>query len=367
MLKKILLLLPILVGYTLSNADTLLDSVQSQTVNVSSQENSATGVKANLVRKSAPTSYTVKKSDTVMKLAQMYLTKSGYWAKFLGVKSLADTHLYPGNNLRILSVGGNKILLADRKSSSNGIDKLEPTVRYVSLEELPPISTKALKSLFLHPTLMPEKDFESLPMIVGGAVTGQLYFTSGDRVYLKGYLGQAGDKVAIFSKMRKITDPDTQENLGYEVRYDGDGIIDQTGPVTSMDISYASNQVADLDRVAALPDQEIPDIVPHKSEQIITGKIVELYDAITSTAENNTVVINRGARDGVDIGQVFEITDTHKFVDPTSPPDEPKYLLAPPETIGEILIYKVYDKLSFGLITDSSRPIRFNAVVQSQQ
>ena len=49
MLKKILLLLPILVGYTLSNADTLLDSVQAQTVNVSSQENSATGVKANLV------------------------------------------------------------------------------------------------------------------------------------------------------------------------------------------------------------------------------------------------------------------------------------------------------------------------------
>ena len=75
MLKKILLLLPILVCYTLSNADTLLDSVQAQTVNVSSQENSATGIAASLVRKSAPTSYTVKKTDTVMKLAQMYLTK----------------------------------------------------------------------------------------------------------------------------------------------------------------------------------------------------------------------------------------------------------------------------------------------------
>lgn len=352
--------------YSVSYADSILDTDQFQSLQKPSVASSATGVPANLVRSDAPIVYIVKKNDTVMKLALMYLKKSGYWPQFMGVTSLGATRLYPGNTLRILSMAGNKVLLVDRKSSA-GVYKLEPTVHYVSLEELPPISTKALRNLFIHPTLIPEKIFESLPMIVGGAVTGQLYYTSGDRVYIKNYTGQAGDKVAIFSRMRNIIDPDTQESLGYEVRYNGDGIIDQTGPVTSMDVSYASYQISDLDRVAALPDQEIPDIIPHKSEQIITGKIVELYEALTATAENNTVVINRGARDGVDLGLIFEVTDTHKFVDPTSDPDKPKYLLAPPEAIGEILIYKVYDKLSFGLVTDSSRPIKFNAVVQSQQ
>lgn len=367
MFKKFFLSLLILLCYSVVYADSILDGNQFQLPSKSNNSNPTAGVTANLVRSNAPIVYTVKKNDTVMKLALMYLKKSGYWPQFLGVASLNATRLYPGNTLRILSLDGNKLLVVDRKSTGNGIDKLEPMVRSVSLEELPPISTKALKNLFIHPTLIPEKDFESLPMVVGGAVTGQLYYTSGDRVYLKNYAGQAGDRVAIFSKMRNIIDPDTQENLGYEVRYNGDGIIDQTGPVTSMDISYASYQVSDLDRVEALPDQEIPDIIPHKSEHLITGKIVDLYDALTATAENNTVVINRGARDGVDIGQIFEVTDTHKFVDPTSNPDEPKYLLAPPEAIGEVLIYKVYDKLSFGLVTDSSRPIKFNATVQSQQ
>lgn len=367
MFKKIFILILISLSYSVAYADSILDGNQSQLPSKLPTQNSTTGVTANLVRSNAPIVYTVKKNDTVMKLALMYLKKTGYWPQFLGVTSLSATRLYPGNTLRILSLDGNKILLVDRKSTRNSIDKLEPTVRSVSLEELPPISTKALKSLFIHPTLIPEKDFESLPMIVGGAVTGQLYYTSGDRVYLKNYIGQAGDQVAIFSKMRNIIDTDTQENLGYEVRYNGDGVIDQTGDVTSMDISYANYQISDLDRVVALPDQEIPDIIPHKSEILITGKIVDLYDALTATAENNTVVINRGARDGVNIGQIFEVTDTHKFVDPTSDPDNPKYLWAPPEAIGEVLIYKVYDKLSFGLVTDSSRPIKFNAVVQSQQ
>lgn len=367
MYKRFLLAIFILLCYSVSYADSILDTDQFQLPNKLNNTNSATGVTANLVRSNAPIVYTVKKNDTVMKLALMYLKKSGYWPQFLGVTSLNTTRLYPGNTLRILSLGGNKVLLVDHKHTGDGVDKLEPEVRSISLEELPAISTKALKNLFIHPTLIPEKIFESLPMIIGGAVTGQLYYTSGDRVYLKNYAGQAGDQVAIFSKMRNIIDPDTQENLGYEVRYNGDGVIDQTGTVTSMDISYANYQIADLDRVAALPDQQIPDITPHKSEQIITGKIVDLYDALTATAENNTVVINRGARDGVDIGQIFDVTDTHQFIDPTSDPDKPKYLLTPPEAIGEILIYKVYDKLSFGLVTDSSRPIKFNSVVQSQQ
>jgi hypothetical protein len=39
----------------------------------------------------------------------------------------------------------------------------------------------------------------------------------------------------------------------------------------------------------------------------------------------------------------------------------------PPEIIGEVIVYKVYDKLSFGLVTNSNHAIELYSVVQSQE
>lgn len=367
MLNKIILSITVSLCFCTVYADDNLSDTNN--LAVSSQVSGAqVGVSTKLLRKSAPSEYTVKRGDTVTKLALMYLTKVGYWPQFLGVKSIYATKLYVGDSLRVVSLDGYKVLLVDHKTkSSSDYVKLEPTVRDVSLDALPPISTKALRSLFLHPTLMLKPEFESLPTIVGSAVRGEIYYMPGDTAYVKGYSGQAGDNVTIYSKMRTIKDPDTNEELGYEVRYDGDGVIEQVGPISTLSVGHTNYPIGALDKVSPIADQLVPEITPHLPSQIISGKIIALYDALTSTAENNSVVINRGARDGVELGQVYDITDTQKFIDPTSDTDDPKYLLAPPQTIGEVLIYKVYDKLSFGLITDSSHPILLNASIQSQQ
>ena len=286
----------------------------------------------------------------------------------MGVSSLSATKLYPGDALHLVSLDGNKILLVDHANvlSNAEYEKLEPAVRELNPSELPAISTKLLRNLFTHPTVMPPQIFESLPKVIGGSNPGQFYYTTGDTIYIKGFIGQTGDRVTIYSKFRKIIDPDSQEDLGNEVRFDGDGIVTEAGPISIVSLTNAVNQITDLDRVSPFHEQIIPEIIPHSSDQIITGKIVGLYDAITSTAEDNSVVINRGSRDGVDVGQVYDITDTHKIVDPDSNQDNPRYLVMPPQVVGEMIVYKVYDKISFGLITDSSQPINFDSVVQSQ-
>jgi len=329
---------------------------------------STSGISPSVLKPGAPKEYIVKKTDTVMGLAHLYLKKSGYWPQFIGVSSINKTRIYPGDRLQILTVDGLKILTVSG-SQGNKVEKLQPEVRDLPNDELPTISIKKIRNLILRPTLIPEKDFESLPMVVSGGSPGDIMYTAGDTIYVKGLKEQqAGDQVSVFSKFRKVSDPDTKESLGFEVRYNGDATITQIGPVSSLELTNTVNYVSPLDRVVSMPVQQIPDLTPHRSEQIITGKIVALYDAITSTAEDNTVIINRGSRDGVDTGMIFDITDTRKVIDPTSSDmDHPRYLVMPPSVIGELLIYKVYDKMSFGLITDSARPILINAIVQSQQ
>ncbi len=357
--------LPITYAATSSQGDVIqvVDNSQkkSSTLNGS-------GVPANMLKTSAPKNYVVKKTDTVMKLAHMYLKKIGYWPQFLGISSINKTRIYPGDSLQILTIDGVKLLTVSHAQGTT-IEKLEPEVHDLPNDELPTISIKKLKNLILRPTLIPEGEFEALPMVVSGGAPGDFTYTAGDNIYVKGLKEQqVGDQVSVFSKFRKVSDPDTKESLGFEVRYNGDATITQIGPISSLELTSTVNYVSPLDRVISLPVQQIPDLTPHRSESmVITGKIVALYDAITSTAEDNTVIINRGSRDGVDPGMIFDITDTRKVIDPTSNMDHPKYLVMPPTVIGELLIYKVYDKMSFGLITDSARPILINSIIQSQQ
>ena len=367
MLYALLILISLSVGYV--NAVGVTNSINIANNDDTVTINSKSGVPASLVKNTAPKDYVVKKSDTVMKLAQMYLKKTSYWPQFLGISEIYNTKIYPGDQLHILSIDGVKILSVEAISAStHGYEKLVPTVRDISTEELPAISLKKLRNLILKPTLIDRATFDSLPMVVSGGEQGASFYTTGETIYVKGLTGlKVGEQVSIFSKFRQLADPDTKESLGYEVRYDGDAIINQLGPISSLEITSAINQIGPLDRVMTLPSRSLPVIIPHKAPEVITGKIIALYDAITSTAEDNTVVINRGSRDGVDIGQIFDITDTRRVTDPTSNPDKPQYLIMPPKVVGELLIYKVYDKVSFGLITDSTTAIPNNAVVQSQQ
>ena len=372
MLKKILLLLinslSLSVCYAAGNDSSI--SFTDSTPTVVSVQSSASGVRADLVKSTAPRSYTVKKTDTVMKLAEMYLKKISYWSQFMGVSRFSATKLYPGDQLQILGVDGYKVLVVSRGSSSNspGYEKLVPTARDIDSDALPPMSIRKLRNLLMKPTLVDQNIFESLPVVVGGGEVGQYMYTAGDNIYVKGLTGiDIGSQVSVLSKFREIVDPDSKESLGYEVRWDGTAILDQLGPVSTLHVNNTVSQISPLDRIMSVAEPNIPVIVPHKSDQIISGKIVALYDSLTSTAEDNTVVINRGNRDGVDVGLVFDITSTRKIVDPTSNQDKPKYLVMPPEIIGEVIVYKVYDKLSFGLVTNSNHAIELYSVVQSQE
>lgn len=261
------------------------------------------------------------------------------------------------------------------------VEKLIPAARDISAIQLPPISVKRLHNLILNPALMSEESFILLPIIVAGNNPGASLYTVGDTVYVKGLVGyQVGERVSIVSRFRLLTDPDSKESLGYEIRYNGDAVINQMGPISSLEITHAINQIQVQDRIAPVFSRNLPQIVPHKSAQIITGKIVALYDTFSSvglgfavpsgaalTAEDSTVIINRGSRDGVDIGQIFDITNTQHIMEFTANPNRSKYLVIPPSIIGEILIYKVYAKVSFGLITDSTTAVLLNDIVQSER
>lgn len=337
-----------------------------QSVNVSN--NATLGVSKLEIKKNAPQEYVVKKTDSVSKIATMYLKKLSLWPQFLGVSKLTATKLYPGDRLKMVSVANNQYMLVVALAGKKGnyYQRLSPEVRTVDLETQTPIPTARIKTMLLNPLVLDDTDVNNLPIVVGGDKVGGLYYTLGDSVYVKNYNGAIGDKVMVINKFRDLTDPDTNEKLGTEYRYNADGVMTQISTVSNLELTKVIYPVVPLDHVAPAVTIMPPEIIPQRSEYLLDGKIIAMYDSLTSTGENNSVVINKGIRDGVKVGTVFNITDGHSFLDPTASNDDPKYLVAPEVSIGELLVYKTYDKVSFALVTDSVKEIPLYARIKSQ-
>ena len=248
--------------------------------------------------------------------------------------------------------------------------KLQPRLRESSSGQLAPMARPALAHLLRHPRLMEPKLFESLPFVIAGKDAandgGKLLYVSGDTVYVKGLTADVASRVAIYRKFRRLIDPDSQEHLGDEIAYVGNAIVQQNGRISRLLIGQTVTPVAAFDRVLSPAELPIPLMVPHKSSQIITGKIIAGHDARTEIAAADSVVINRGSRDGVVSGQVYGVIQTREISDSSANVGDPQHYWLPAEIVGEIVIYKVEAKVSFGVVTNSTGPLGLNSLVQSQ-
>lgn len=140
-------------------------------------------------------------------------------------------------------------------------------------------------------------------------------------------------------------------------------------------VSGRHQQVASLRIVHALADIRLNDrlfpqsdrqehvvLVAHAAENGISARIIRFFDRISSVARYDVVVINRGERDGVEPGVVLGVYRPGTMVDDRQRQEK---LRLPRSKVGQVLLYRVFDKVSYGLVTQSVRPIYREDIVES--
>jgi hypothetical protein len=108
--------------------------------------------------------------------------------------------------------------------------------------------------------------------------------------------------------------------------------------------------------------------VPHAPKQVPPGmRVVAFADALNAVGRLQVVALSGGAADGVENGQTFSIfhpgdvvTDRSDYPDGSVKrffhPDDAKVQL-PEEYIGHAMIFRTFDRVSYGLIMDGIRPV----------
>ena len=131
------------------------------------------------------------------------------------------------------------------------------------------------------------------------------------------------------------------------------------GDPTSLVLVSTTREVLNGDRLLR-DNQHVPlNFFPSAPARPIEGRIISILNAISVTGSNQVVVINRGTRHGLEVGNILTILHKGESVrDRFSGGLFARKVSLPDEPAGKMMVFMVYDRISYGLIVNATREIK---------
>ncbi len=325
-----------------------------------------------MLKDDPPTRYVVEKGDTLWDISSRFLKSPWRWPDIWGInkEDIKNPHLiYPGDVIILDLSGATPRLrlegMADGGQSRwAGAEKLSPQIRSQDLSAAPiPTLPARLIEPFLGKPLIVDPDAVRRAPRIASTPDERVVVTAGDTVYAEGIKKNEGRRWTVYRQGRRFQDPDTRELLGYEAIYLGNFEVTSFGEISVGTITKSLQEITTDDRLAvSIPSSAIP-FVPHSPSRPIRGKVVAGSDnSVGEIPPLTTVVINRGGRDGMEVGHVLGLFRSEGMVTASN---GGKVLRLPEERYGVAMIYRVFPRMSYALVLNSSRPVHLNDVVQN--
>ncbi|GAA5099349.1 LysM peptidoglycan-binding domain-containing protein [Wohlfahrtiimonas larvae] len=325
----------------------------------------------------APQHYVVQPGDSLWDIAKKYTDDPWEWRQlWKNNPQLANPNrIYPGDELSV--VNGTIVYKRNFKASNNqqkGMRtvKLTPELREVPIElGLPVISYDYLRGKFVDMEIVSSEELKALPYIVGfedNRLTGYTNvkaFVKGDLTPGKTYnvyersTTHKGMKLDDIRKGKKKKDVE----IGTELIKTGEVVVENSkdGVSTVYIKNIISRGLAASQLLIEQPPMSNignlyfePKTAPQKTE----AEIVGTPGMLKSVAVGGNVVLDKGLDAALSPGDLLLAQQADIFKnDPMNPS---KRIRIPGQASGIIMIYKVFDRMSLGIVIESKKPIQRN-------
>lgn len=336
---------------------------------------------------SHPDTYVVKKGDTLWDISARFLKKPWLWPEIWQANpQVKNPHLiYPGDVLSLAYL--------DRVTAQAG-PRQEAPINAIPLSDVEPF----LKNLSVVDS------FEHLPYIVG-LEDNRMHASAGQQAYVLGLQdAQPGQRYIVVRPTVRYGQPkprsdleangriipgsgnlwsayeatsDRREFLGYELAQVNLGTLTQVAggdvETSTLRLEDSGREVRDGDRL--LPVQANPydlQFIPHAPATAFAPgqlRVLAVTDTFTSGGPRDVIAISGGAREGIDNGTVFSIWRSGSHVNDrvrgmaTSRMDDSLKngagrVTLPDEYAGHAMVFRTFDKVSYALIMEGTKPTR---------
>ncbi|UII71613.1 peptidoglycan-binding protein [Pseudomonas sp. HN11] len=235
-------------------------------------------------------------------------------------------------------------------------------------QRLDPLSQQAIQRFLLHNRILDTpQDLDNAPYIVA-ADAGRVLGANDERVHARGNLDPSQPIYGIFRRGKAYTDPQTRELLGINAYDIGTARFVTAGDLTTLAVQRVTQEVRPGDRLLRVqPPVDPAALAISPAAPFVEGQIIDIPKGVTQIGVLDAITLNKGRRDGLVEGQLLSVIKTGATVRDTLTGASTKL---PDERAGTLLVFRTYEKLSYGLVLNASRPLavmdRFETAHQTQ-
>lgn len=308
-----------------------------------------------------PNEYVVQVGDTLWDISARFLKDPWFWPEIWYVNpDIVNPHLiYPGDVLGLVYIDGQPRITNVRGSAY----RLSPQARVTPLSEtINSIPYEAVAAFLSSGVVLEKEEADALPYIVD--IRGEhLVAAAGNEVYVRGLSDDMpGTRYNVVHVGDPLTDPDDNRLIGYQGLLVGEGRLSRGGDPATVALTDTSREALKGDRL--IPDTvDIPlNFFPRSPSSAIEGRIISVVGGVTQIGQYQVVVINRGTSNGLSVGDVLSVFQTGEVIEDRVKGGKVKL---PDEEAGTLMIFKTYDRISYGLVMEATQALHLLDTVRN--
>jgi hypothetical protein len=241
--------------------------------------------------------------------------------------------------------------------------RVVPRIRSEALEgAVTAIPYETVAAFMSKPSVLTKEQIKNAPYVLA---TRDLHvaMSDGDTVYARGFTTPAvpGTHYNVVHVGGPLINPDDNSVLGYDGIFTGAGHVTRGGDPTTLVMTESARETEPGDKLFA-GGVEVPlDFIPSAPKTKTRGRIIAVSDGVTVIGQYEVVAINRGAADGLAPGNVLAIYESGQVIADNANKGflsvshlGAKKVRLPDERTGTFMVFKTFDRLSYGLVMEAT-------------
>ncbi len=323
------------------------------------------------IRADQPGRYEVVDGDTLWDISGQFLEEPWLWPDLWPANPQIENPnlIYPGDTIGLGFVDGSPVFtlqrgLADVPTTLPTV-RLSPQVRREVLRSpIPAISLENINSFLSRNRVVSRADLENAPYILMNE-DGNLLSATGDTVLAR---GQWTGQVASYEIVRagtNFTNPEGDEELGIKAELMGIArLISQENDLARLAITEVEQEIRSGDLLIATEASVIDSsYFPVPPAFQVSASILEIDSGLEYGSTYDTLVLDVGDLDNIQVGHLLTVQKPDLEVTDGNVRENlifKEKVIFSGEKYATVLIYRVFDRTSLGVVLSSSEPIKIS-------